>query len=35
MREENKRGKEGERRTLGGLMNGTVCAEENKNYVRK
>jgi hypothetical protein len=35
MREENKRGKGGERRTLGGLRNGTECAEENKNYVRE
>jgi len=35
MKEETKRGKEGERRTLGGQRNGTECAEENKDYVRK
>ena len=35
MKEENRRGKEEGRRTLGRLRNGTECAEENKNYVRE
>jgi hypothetical protein len=35
MKEGNKRGREGERQTLGGPSNGTECAEENKDYVRK
>jgi hypothetical protein len=35
MNAENKREKEGERPLLGGLRNGTECAEENKDYVRK
>jgi hypothetical protein len=35
MKWETKRGKEGERRILEKLRDGTECAEENKDYVRK
>jgi hypothetical protein len=35
MKDENKRGREGERQTLGGLRNGTERAEENEDYMRK